>query len=41
MARFAADGGVRTSLDQAMEFFNLDRAELEAENAEEAQPDNL
>ena len=40
MARFATDSGVRTTLDQAMEFFNLNRAELEAENAEEAQSDN-
>ncbi|MHC6177269.1 hypothetical protein [Glutamicibacter sp. X7] len=31
MARFAADGGVRTELDQAMELFNWSRAELEAE----------
>lgn len=33
MARFATDNGVRTELDQALEFFNLNRAELEAENA--------
>ncbi|MDV2978418.1 type II toxin-antitoxin system Phd/YefM family antitoxin [Glutamicibacter sp. HZAU] len=36
MARFATDSGARTTLDQALEFFNLDRAELEAENAKEA-----
>ncbi|PCC27076.1 hypothetical protein CIK76_18705 [Glutamicibacter sp. BW80] len=35
MARFATDSGVRTGLDQAMEFFGLNRAELEAENAQE------
>ncbi|ALD65035.1 hypothetical protein AA310_15215 [Arthrobacter sp. YC-RL1] len=40
MARFATDSGVRTDLDQAMEFFNLNRAELEAENAREADPEN-
>ncbi|MGP9782332.1 type II toxin-antitoxin system Phd/YefM family antitoxin [Glutamicibacter sp. AOP12-B1-11] len=40
MARFATDSGVRTTLDQAMEFFDLNRAELEAENAEEGQSDN-
>ena len=40
MARFATDSGVRTTLEQAMEFFNLDRAELEAENAEEAKSED-
>lgn len=40
MARFATDSGVRTTLDQAMEFFSLDRAELEAENAEEAKSED-
>ncbi|PJJ45832.1 antitoxin Phd_YefM of type II toxin-antitoxin system [Glutamicibacter mysorens] len=40
MARFATDSGVRSTLDQAMEFFNLDRAELEAENAEEAKSED-
>jgi antitoxin (DNA-binding transcriptional repressor) of toxin-antitoxin stability system len=33
MARFATDTGVRTDLDQAMEFFGFTRAELEAEIA--------
>jgi len=40
MARSATDSGDRTTLDQAMEIFNLNRAELEAENAREAQCDN-
>ncbi|MCW4466038.1 prevent-host-death family protein [Glutamicibacter sp. MNS18] len=40
MARFATDSGVRTDLDQAMKFFNLNRAELEAENVEEAESKN-
>lgn len=31
MARFATDSGVRTDLDQVMEAFGVDRAELEAE----------
>ncbi|MBW4096019.1 MAG: prevent-host-death family protein [Acidobacteria bacterium] len=31
MARFATDTDVRTRLDQAIEFFGLTRAELEAE----------
>lgn len=35
MARFANDSGARTELDQAMEAFGLDRAELEAELAAE------
>lgn len=30
MARFATDTGVRTDLDQTMEFFDCARAELEA-----------
>ena len=33
MARFATDSGVRTDLDQAMEFFGFTRAELEDEIA--------
>ncbi|AGS33673.1 hypothetical protein B841_00950 [Corynebacterium maris DSM 45190] len=33
MARFATDSGARTELDEAMEAFGLDRAELEAELA--------
>lgn len=40
MARSATDSGIRTTLDHAMEIFNLNRAELEAENAREAQCDN-
>ena len=39
-AGFATDRGGPPPLDHAMEFFNLNRAELEAENAEEAQSDN-
>jgi prevent-host-death family protein len=35
MARFAADSGARTDLDEAMEAFGLNRAELEAELAAE------
>lgn len=31
MARFAADSGARTDLDQALQDFGLNRAELEAE----------
>lgn len=31
MARLATDSGTRTDLDQAMEHFGIDRAELEAE----------
>lgn len=38
MARFAVGGGEVTTLDDAMEFFDLDRAELEAENANELNP---
>lgn len=33
MARFATDHGIRTDLDQAMEFFGHTRDELEAEIA--------
>ena len=40
MARFATDSGVRTDLDQAMEYFGLSRAELEAENLAEARSRN-
>lgn len=35
MVRFATDSGARTDLDKAMEAFDLDRAELEAELAAE------
>lgn len=34
-ARFATDNGERTDLDDAIEMFGLNRAELEAELAEE------
>ncbi|TSI12446.1 type II toxin-antitoxin system Phd/YefM family antitoxin [Brevibacterium aurantiacum] len=31
MARIATDSGTRTDLDQAMEYFGIERADLEAE----------
>jgi len=40
LPRSATDSGDRATLDQGMEIFNLNRAELEAENAREAQCDN-
>lgn len=38
MTRFATDSGTRTDLDQAMQAFGLDRADLEAEMRTDIRP---